>query len=74
MASEGPGILIRLFQLAFRSRFAIPLLISAGFMVLDGYQVTIELEVEGNVRHNHHQQQQEGNNNQQWDFALHLEF
>jgi len=66
MASGGgPGILIRLFQLAFRSRFAIPLLISAGFMVLDGYQVTIELEVEGNVRHNHnHHQQHEGNNNQ----------
>jgi len=61
--ARGPGILIRLFQLAFRSRFAIPLLISAGFMVLDGYQVTIELEVEGNVRHNQ-QQQQEGNNNQ----------
>lgn len=55
------GLLLSLFELAFKSRYTIPLLISAGFMVLDGYQVTIELEVEGNVRHQDHQHM--GNNN-----------
>jgi len=55
------GLLTILFDLAYKSRYTIPLLISAGFMVLDGYQITIELEVEGNVRHQ--DGHQPGNNN-----------
>jgi len=43
------GILSILFSLAFKTRYTLPLLISAGFMVLD-YQLTIEVEVEGNAR------------------------
>lgn len=43
------GILSLLFSLAFKTRYTLPLLISAGFMVLD-YQLTIEVEVEGNAR------------------------
>jgi len=53
------GLLLKLFELAFKTRYTLPLLISAGFMVLD-YQLTIEVEVEGNVRQ---QQGDQGNNN-----------
>ena len=40
------GLLLKLFVLAFKTRYTLPLLISAAFMVLD-YQLTIEVEVEG---------------------------
>jgi len=56
------GLLLKLFVLAFKTRYTLPLLISAAFMVLD-YQLTIEVEVEGNVRQQ--QDHQGGNNNNQ---------
>jgi len=54
------SLLLKLFEIAFRTRFCLPLLISAGFMVLD-YQLTIEVEVEANARANNNNN---GNNNQ----------
>jgi len=54
------GLLLKLFELAFKTRYTLPLLISAGFMVLD-YQLTIEVEVEGAVR----PPADQGNNNNQ---------
>ena len=51
---------LSLFNIAFKTRFYLPLLISAGFMLLD-YQLTIEVEVEANVRNNNEDDQPQRN-------------
>ena len=42
------GLLSALFQVAFRSRLCLPLIISAGFMLLD-LHLRLDVEVEANV-------------------------
>jgi hypothetical protein len=49
--------LISLFKLAYKSRVSLPLLVSAGFMLLD-LHMRLELEIEAHV-------QQENNNGEQ---------
>ena len=62
------GLLLRLFEVAFRSRYSFPLLLSASFMLFN-LRVRLELDIEARVQH----QEDQDTDNEDVDILLEVE-